>query len=152
MNDLQRAALPTWECYDLVSACSVGRMCFLDGDTPIVYPVSFKLHRTDGASFIVVRTGSDSLMAKHNGPASFEVDNIDVDSRSAWSVLFRGVVRRSHETADLPIPDPWVSDDRHVWLLMEISTISGRRFVAKQGPEGYAVEWELDATAQGPEG
>lgn len=143
MTDPQRADLPTWECLDLVGASSVGRLCFLDGDTPIAYPVSFKLHRGDTSSSIVMRTGPGSLVAKYTGPASFEVDEIDVEARAAWSVLMRGTVRRSHETDQLPVPDPWIADGRHVWLLMEINTVSGRRFVARTTTDGFSVEWDL---------
>lgn len=151
MSDPQRADLPTWECYELIGACSVGRLCFLDGDTPIAYPVSFKLHNTDSARYIVIRTGPGSLMAAHSGPASFEVDEIDAEARTAWSVLIRGTARRSHETSDLPEPDPWIADGRHVWMVLEIATVSGRRFVARDTTGGFAVEWALDATDQGPE-
>ena len=56
MSDPHRADIPTWECLDLVGASSIGRLCFLDGDTPMAYPVSFKLHRDDAASSLVVRT------------------------------------------------------------------------------------------------
>ena len=143
MTDPHRADLPTWECLDLVGASSVGRLCFLDGDTPIAYPVSFKLHRGDVSSSIVMRTGPASLVAKYTGPASFEVDEIDVDARMAWSVLMRGTVRRSHEPEDLPVPDPWIADGRQVWLLMEINTVSGRRFVARPTTDGFSVEWDL---------
>ncbi len=143
MTDPHRADLPTWECLDLVGASSVGRLCFLDGDTPIAYPVSFKLHRGDTSSSIVMRTGPGSLVAKYTGPASFEVDEIDVEARAAWSVLMRGTVRRGHETDELPVPDPWIADGRHVWLLMEINTVSGRRFVARPTNDGFSVEWDL---------
>jgi uncharacterized protein len=146
----QRADLPTWECYDLVDAASVGRLCFLDGETPIAYPVSYKLHRTDEASYIVIRTGPGSLMAKYAGPASFEVDDIDVALRSAWSVLFRGAVRPSYESDPLPVPIPWIVDGRHVWLLLKISTVSGRRFVASEATDGFSVEWQLDEIDEGP--
>lgn len=143
MTDPHRADMPTWECLDLVGASSVGRLCFLDGDTPIAYPVSFKLHRDDAASFVVVRTGPGSLLANYTGPASFEVDEIDVEARTAWSVLLRGHLRRSHEPEDLPVPEPWIADGRHVWLLLGITTVSGRRFVARASNDGFSVEWDL---------
>ena len=143
MPDSRRADLPKWECLDLVSATSVGRLCFLDGDTPIAYPVSFKLQRSDVASSIVVRTGPDSRVANYTGPASFEVDEIDVEARTAWSVLLRGAVRRSHEPRELPVPEPWIADGRHAWLLLEVATVSGRRFVAHDTNDGFSVEWDL---------
>lgn len=150
MNVPQRADLLTWECFDLAESSAVGRLCFLDGDTPIVYPVSFKLHRGDNSSFVVIRTGRESLMARYAGPASFEIDYIDVASRSAWSVLFRGVVRLSHETDNLPVPQPWIVEGRHAWLLLEIATTSGRRFIGREDDDGYSVEWQLASTDQGP--
>ena len=150
MSEPQRADLPTWECYDLVKACTVGRLCFLDGDTPIAYPVSFKLHRTDEASTIVIRTGPGSLMAQYSGPASFEVDDIDVEAHAAWSVLIRGSVRPRLDTAHLPVPDPWIADGRHTWLVLDAVTVSGRRFVGRETGDGYSVEWALDAAVLGP--
>jgi hypothetical protein len=84
------------------------------------------------------------------GPASFEVDDIDVSSRSAWSVVLRGSIRASHANDHLPVPDPWRVDGRHAWLLLEIAAVSGRRFVAKQATDGFSVEWQFEATDQGP--
>ena len=147
----QRADMPTWECYELINERAVGRLCFLDGDTPITYPVSFRLHRTDATAHVVIRTGPESLMAKYAGPASFEVDDIDVEARTAWSVLLRGEVHRTYETDRLPIPDPWISGDRHAWLLFEVGTLSGRRFVAKEAPDGFSVEWQLEMMDESPE-
>jgi len=143
MTDPQRADLPTWECLDLINSSSVGRLCFMDRDTPIAYPVSFKLHRGDAASYIVVRSGPGSLMAQYSGPASFEVDDIDVGGHRAWSVIVRGVLRPSHEPGDLPVPEPWIADGRHQWLLLEVGTVSGRRFVARDASDGFSVEWDL---------
>jgi len=150
VGNAQRAEMPTWECYDLVGAGSVGRLCFMDGDTPIAFPVSYKLHRADDASYIVVRTGPTSLMSKYVGRASFEVDQIDLRSRSAWSVVLRGSVRASHARDQLPIPDPWIVDGNHAWLLLEITAVSGRRFVARTADDGFSVEWQFEATDQGP--
>jgi nitroimidazol reductase NimA-like FMN-containing flavoprotein (pyridoxamine 5'-phosphate oxidase superfamily) len=142
-HDPHRADMPTWECLDLVGASSFGRLCFIDGDTPLAYPVSFRLHRDDAASWIVIRTGPGSLLANYRGRASFEVDQIDAEERTAWSVLLRGTLRRSHAPGDLPVPEPWIADGEHVWLLLEITTVTGRRFVARDSTDGFSVEWDL---------
>jgi hypothetical protein len=147
----QHADMPTWECFDLIGASTVGRLCFLDGDTPIAFPLSFKLHRADDVSYIVVRTGRTSLIAKHVGPASFEVDDIDLRSRSAWSVVLRGSLRASHTNDHLPVPDPWIVDGRHAWLLLEIASVSGRRFVASDAADGFSVEWQFEEMDLGPQ-
>lgn len=144
MSDSHRAEIPTWECLDLINTGSVGRLCFMDGETPIAYPVSFKLHRADNTSYIIIRTALRSLMGRYSGPASFEIDEIDVPGRTAWSVLVRGVLRHNHEPGELPAPDPWIDDGRHLWLMLEIGSISGRRFVARRTHDGFSVEWDLD--------
>lgn len=150
MAEAHRAELPTWQCYDLIRTHSVGRLCFLDGDTPIAYPISFKLHRGTSGSCIIVRTHPASLLAKLTGPASLEVDEIDAEERTAWSVLIRGTLRPLHETSHLPVPEPWIADGHHVWLGLEITAVSGRRFIARDTTDGFAVEWDLDGTPKGP--
>jgi hypothetical protein len=101
------------------------------------------LHRSGHASYIIIRTALRSLMARYSGLASFEVDDIDVSARTAWSVLVRGTIRHTHEPEELPAPDPWIDDGRHLWLMLEIGSISGRRFVAHQAHDGFSVEWDL---------
>jgi len=150
MSDHDRAELPTWQCYDLLRAHTIGRLCFLDGETPIAYPISFRLYRAESGSFIVLRTHPGSLVAKLTGPASVLLDEIDNDERTAWSVLVRGTLHRVHDTAHLPVPEPWIADGHHVWLMLEIAAISGRRFVARNETDGFAVEWDLDGPAKGP--
>jgi uncharacterized protein len=144
MTEPGRADIPTWECYELVARCSVGRLCFMDGDTPIAYPVSFKLHQSEaGAHVVIIRTGAASLIAAHSGPASFEVDDIDVETRTAWSVLLRGATHRIHDPANLPTPEPWFGEGSRVWTQLDISSASGRRFVGTRSNDGFAVDWEL---------
>ena len=143
----ERADLPTWECYDLVESCTVGRLCFLDGTTPITYPVSFTLHRTETGPQVLIRTGPGSLIAAYAGPASFELDEIDVDARVAWSVLLRGALHRVHDPSDLPVPEPWITGGQRVWMSLEVGTASGRRFVAKPSADDFAVEWEIDVSS-----
>ena len=150
MSVPQRADIPTWECYDLIEASSFGRLCFLDGGTPITFPVSFRLYRTETTAHIVIRTRPESLMARYAGPASFEVDDVDVEANAAWSVLLRGAVHRCYETDHLPVPDPWITGERYAWLLFEVDVLSGRRFVARDATGGFSVEWQLDTADKRP--
>jgi uncharacterized protein len=144
MTESGRADIPTWECYELVARCSVGRLCFMDGDTPIAYPVSFKLHQSEaGAHVVIIRTGAASLIAAHSGPASFEVDDIDIETRTAWSVLLRGTTHRIYDPANLPTPEPWFGEGIRVWTQLDVSSATGRRFVGTRGNDGFAVDWAL---------
>jgi uncharacterized protein len=134
----------------LVAATSVGRLCFMDRALPIAHPVSFKLLRDDQSTRVVVRTSERSLIAAAAGPASFEVDDIDALSRAAWSVLLRGNLRRVHDPVDLPAPEPWITDGPHVSMVLDVVSISGRRFVAHPIDNTFVVEWALDRSDQGP--
>ena len=133
MTVTQRADMPTWECYDLVGAGSVGRLCFLDGDTPIAFPVSFKLHRAADASYIVVRTGPTSLISKYAGPASFEVDDIDVRRvrRGASYSRIAPCEPRKYQLRCRSMDRRW----SHTWQLLR-SPQWRRRFVARDSTDG----------------
>jgi hypothetical protein len=96
MSFPQRADMPTWECYELINARSVGRLCFLDGATPIAFPVSFKLHRTDAGTHIVIQTGAESLMAKYAEVKRRSRSTTSMSNPHRLERVARGEVRRSY--------------------------------------------------------
>jgi hypothetical protein len=144
MSGVQRYDIPTWECYDLVAGCTIGRLCIIDHGYPLAFPVNFRLSGSGTERRIVVRTGPQTLLAAHEGPVSFEVDEIDQEQRTAWSVIIRGTLRKIGGPHQLPDPEPWISEGRHQWLVVDATAVSGRRFVARTTNDGYSVEWALD--------
>lgn len=120
------------EVLALLREHDVGRLCVFDGEFPIAFPVNYRLVHTDaapgGGDVIVVQTGSNTTIARAEGPASIEIDHVDRTAGSAWSVIARGDLRQVHGDHGLPSTDPLVTTGRDQWLRLHITAVSGRRF------------------------
>jgi len=116
------------ECLALMATEQVGRLAVNWATGPLVVPVNFVLT----GDTIVFRTGPGTkLRALAARPVSFEVDHIDPDSRTGWSVLARGRAREvsARQFADLPV-DPWVPEGKDHWVAIKIVAATGRRISA----------------------
>jgi nitroimidazol reductase NimA-like FMN-containing flavoprotein (pyridoxamine 5'-phosphate oxidase superfamily) len=133
MNELR--PLSCSECETLLASAPVGRLVFSEGALPAVRPVNFVLHRGD----IIVRTSRHGAIARlNNDVVAFEVDEIDPETRTGWSVV---VVGKSEPVTDIddlvmlcdPAHRPWPSDDRGHFLRIRVEIISGRRLALREG-------------------
>ncbi len=140
---VDRVELPAWECELLLRSQHIGRMVVVDHGCPLALPVNYRVGGGEGAPQVVVRTSPGTLLGRYEGQASFEVDVIDEAARTAWSVIVRGMVRHVHDVTGLPDPEPWVGSDRHHWMVLEPTALSGRRFVGSVAADGYSVEWSF---------
>lgn len=121
----------TWdECVSLISTVGVGRVAFTDQALPQVLPVNFAV---DGSS-IVFRTSRDGrLAASCSGTVvAFEVDSIEADFHTGWSVLLIGaadaIVRESELIRARRLPfAPWPGGDRDHFVRIVVGIMSGRR-------------------------
>jgi uncharacterized protein len=120
------------ECRALLSDHSFGRLAFLSDGGPMVIPVNYGF---DGRS-VVVRTAPGTKL--HDAPmtaAAFEIDDAAPDGAWGWSVLARGLAFDITDTLDehsellrkIPV-EPWAPGDKPDWLMLTVSTVSGRRF------------------------
>jgi hypothetical protein len=118
------------ECWRLLAEAPIGRLGVLSRHAPEIYPIN---HEVDDRT-IVFRLGrSDALFALSLHPrAAFEVDGIDLDRRTGWSVLVKGVV----EILDVPDPrrppvprppKPWPGGPRDRWIRLVPAEVTGRR-------------------------
>jgi Pyridoxamine 5'-phosphate oxidase len=140
-----RYEIPIWESLELLRTANVGRLCVIEHGYPIAVPINFRIVGTEADSHIVVRTAPDSLIGRYQGPASLEVDEIQLDKGTAWSVIVRGTLSKALESSHLPDPKPLLTVGRHQWVILQTSAISGRRFVVAPADDGYSVEWALAA-------
>lgn len=135
--------LPNWESLELLRSTTIGRLCVLEGEYPIAMPINYRIVELVGAHAAVVRTAPNTVLARFEGPASLEVDDIDLDAGSAWSVIARGQLHRVLGEHSLPDPRPLVTIDRDQWMMLSISALSGRRFTIEVAADGFSVEWQL---------
>jgi nitroimidazol reductase NimA-like FMN-containing flavoprotein (pyridoxamine 5'-phosphate oxidase superfamily) len=120
------------ECRILLRRRGIGRVVFVDARGPVALPVNYVVDHHD----IVFRTAAASSI--HSTPAtgrvSFEVDEIDEEQRSGWSVLATGTVARVDDPADLAHvtmlhPTPWARGPRERYFRLSVQSITGRRLV-----------------------
>ncbi|WP_067482542.1 pyridoxamine 5'-phosphate oxidase family protein [Actinomadura hibisca] len=128
LEELDRA-----ECLRLVAGSAVGRVAFDDGEGPAIIPVNYVL---DGDTLVFRTTVGGRLtknLSTHLAGAemriAFEVDRLDTDDRTGWSVLLRGGARpmTEQEAAAAPDPDPWPAGERESLIVFTPNEVSGRR-------------------------
>lgn len=132
MNPANLAALPRDECLCLLASHEVGRLAVVEGHQPLVFPVNYVL---DGDAVVIRTATGTKLYATTRGPVAFEVDDIDRERRTGWSVLVTGLaaeitdrdrpdlVQRLRETA----LEPWPQGEKPNLLRLPATEITGRR-------------------------
>lgn len=135
------ATLSVDECLELLATHHFGRVAVDDDEGPAVLPVNYVLDRGS----VVFRTDEGTKLdaATRRDRISFEVDHVDEDARTGWSVLVRG---RAEEIAEpdelervrqLPL-EPFAGGERHRYVRLLSSSISGRRIAVPDSvPEGW---------------
>ncbi len=145
MAGAQRSELQDWECWSLLASKQIGRIGILDHEYPIALPVNYLLVGEGPMRRLLLRTAPTTTIGRYSGYASIEVDEIDTLDKRAWSVVVRGHLRHVPDPTGLPDPGPWITHDRTHWMVLDNTTVTGRRFVGRTSDDGYAVEWEIDS-------
>ncbi len=131
-----RAPVPSFvrlsepECVALLESHSIGRISWQAADGPQILPVSFTF--TEGIAYL--RTSPQSVLSELVRPTdvALEVDELDPDTRTGWSIVVygqaRGVAATSEiahlwESLDLV---PWAPGGRSVFVQIQPSRIRGR--------------------------
>lgn len=118
------------ECVRLLGTRQFGRYAHVVSARALdVVPVNY-ISRADGS--VVFRTGPGPKLsaADRRDVVAFQVDDIDEEAHTGWSVLVTGRARRlSH--ADVrqldDLPQPWADGPRYQFVLIEPTRIEGRR-------------------------
>lgn len=118
------------DCWQRLRDHEFGRLAYHLTDEVHIVPVNYA---SDG-SRILLRTieGSKLLGVVMHGDVAFEIDEVDDDSETAWSVVGRGRARilegRAAVDADNLRLRPWLGDERHVVVEIALTEVSGRQF------------------------
>src|SRR5262245_2989492 len=119
------------ECLELLGTKQVGRVAYNDPGGPVVLPVNYVVHD----QMVLFRVAPFSRLADRlrDGPASFEVDHVDEETLTGWSVLVRGHAAHA-DRWDLPDagsrPTPWAEGGRNLHVRLSPHAITGLRLVA----------------------
>jgi uncharacterized protein len=123
------------ECLSLLRDESVGRVGVSVGTLPAIFPVNYAMDEED----IVFRTGPGTKLdaAVRNNVVAFEVDGIDRNSATGWSVLAQGTASqildgsseiRQAMKLDL---DPWAGG-KYIFVRIPTQLLTGRRITGGQ--------------------
>jgi nitroimidazol reductase NimA-like FMN-containing flavoprotein (pyridoxamine 5'-phosphate oxidase superfamily) len=116
------------ECWELLRSHRVGRVAYDDGTGPHILPFNYQV--TDQLTIRFRTTPHSTLgMRVKDRRVAFEVDEIDEERHTGWSVLVRG--RASLAEIDLhPTskgPAAWPRGARPLVVEIEPEAVSGRR-------------------------
>lgn len=123
--------LPYATCAELLTTQEVGRVAVSTADGPRIVPVNYVV--LDDS--VVFRTTPYSILGMHawNSQMAFEVDHIDPEHRTGWSVVATGrgtVVEDDVELRRIqsgPQPSPWAGGQRWLFVRLRWDDLTGRR-------------------------
>ena len=118
------------EALDLAAGVPVGRIVFSRFALPAVHVVNFRLDGRD----VVFRTRKGSMFAAGvaDTVVAFEVDRIDEEARTGWSVTFLGRAKlvtdpvEKERLAGLGV-DSWAPGERNYFIKITTQSVVGRR-------------------------
>jgi nitroimidazol reductase NimA-like FMN-containing flavoprotein (pyridoxamine 5'-phosphate oxidase superfamily) len=117
-------------CAELLAAHAVGRVAWQAPDGPQILPVSYAMHDNR----IVLRTSPYGPLSQliRRCAVAFEVDELDLETSTGWSILVRGTAESLAQPTELvglwtlDGPTPWATGIRNVFIAITARTISGR--------------------------
>ncbi len=125
------------DCWALLMRAEVGRLAICVGDGPQIFPVNFVV---DNRTLLFRTAEGTKLAAVAVSPqVAFEVDGFDKSTGEAWSVVVHGTARllehlnEVYAAQELPLFS-WNPTPKPVFVRVERTRVSGRRFLAMRGP------------------
>jgi len=123
------AELSETECKELLRQHAVGRVGFMAGEGPQILPVTYQYR----AGSVIFRTSPYGPLAGlvRRTSVAFEIDAIDEQNKSGWSVLVLGFAEAMTDDHMLTSawetgPVPWADGARNLFIEIKPRKISGR--------------------------
>lgn len=123
------SAIAEDECLELLRLRQVGRLGWVSDGLPNLLPITYLCTGRE----LSFRTSTSSPLAAITGPVVFEIDDIDEETRTGWSVVARGDIEVVDGTEGDQV-EPWAPGVREERRRVTISSVSGRS--VSQGSEG----------------
>jgi nitroimidazol reductase NimA-like FMN-containing flavoprotein (pyridoxamine 5'-phosphate oxidase superfamily) len=127
--------LPLEECVMLLAGSALGRLGVVVDGTPEIFPVNHTVDPVTGCIVFPTNHRTKFQAALHWPTVAFEVDGLEPDGRSGWSVM---VIGHAEEVTDLGEQVRaaahrfvlWGTGPHTVWLRIVPERITGRRISA----------------------
>lgn len=117
-------------CLELLAQDVVGRLAVISGNAPVIVPINYALDGDD----VVFRTAAGTKLDQGpRAPACFEIDGLDRELHTGWSVVVAGRLERVEDTdgrarqrlEQLPLT-LWAPGERWHWMRLVAERITGR--------------------------
>lgn len=127
------------ECLELLGSHSFGRVAAVRNGSPVIRPVNYAFDPPSQSVVFRTAAGSKFRALLEAAKATFEIDYVDEDTHTGWSVIVEGVT--AHITAPSEIGrlnrldlQPWDPDSKPHWMRIRAWRVSGRRIVLMDHP------------------
>jgi nitroimidazol reductase NimA-like FMN-containing flavoprotein (pyridoxamine 5'-phosphate oxidase superfamily) len=122
------ATLLAYDCWSLLAEAEIARVAWQGADGIALVPVNY----TVGEGAIWFRVDPESALAREcdGQQVVVEVDRVDAESRTAWSVVVVGI---AHMVDEADVPDTliemrvWPGGPRRRFVRVEPDRLTGRR-------------------------
>ena len=121
------------DCLKLLASHRFGRLA-VAMDSPVIRPVNYVFDERSQSVAFRTADGSKFHAMLTNGNAAFEIDGIDPDSRTGWSVIIVGMTEEVTSQSEARRLDrlgleTWTPGHKAHWMRIRAWTVSGRRIV-----------------------
>jgi nitroimidazol reductase NimA-like FMN-containing flavoprotein (pyridoxamine 5'-phosphate oxidase superfamily) len=124
------------ECRRLLAGTSLGRLAInVPGWPPVIRPVNYVFDQSSGSVVFRSAQGSKFTALLLSGQAAFEIDGVEPQDETGWSVIVVGVVEEITNAVEISRLErlglrPWAPGDKPHWLRIRSMVVSGRRIVS----------------------
>jgi nitroimidazol reductase NimA-like FMN-containing flavoprotein (pyridoxamine 5'-phosphate oxidase superfamily) len=129
-------SLSEQECQTLLANHFFGRVAVWSGEHPAVLPVLYRM--LDGDVVFRTAPGEKLIAATLGQEVVFEIDGLEPERRTGWSVNVVGGVERVVDHGDKERVEqlglePWAGDYRNDYVRLRTGHLSGRRIRSDTG-------------------
>jgi nitroimidazol reductase NimA-like FMN-containing flavoprotein (pyridoxamine 5'-phosphate oxidase superfamily) len=132
----QVVELDRGECLRLLAATSLGRLAVnVEGWPPVIRPVNYVFDQSSQSVVFRSARGSKLTALLLSTEAAFEIDGIEPDAHSGWSVIVIGTAEEITQAAEVHRLEqlgvrPLAPGDKPHWIRIRATVVSGRRIAA----------------------
>jgi len=126
------------ECVQLLARTRFGRLAVSPPDwrmPPVIRPVTYAFDSSSQSIVFRSARGSKFTAMLLSGQAAFEIDGIDPEAETGWSVIAGGPVEEITNTAEINRLGglglhPWAPGEKPHWIRIRATVVTGRRIAS----------------------